>query len=146
MQVTFTRTQMKALLATAIAVDGDFNGVKMILATNDLPLTGTDDLSAVELPDFPGYATSAALTWGTPHIDANGNAVVLSHAVEFAPDDVTTGVEVTQICLVNAAGDTLLASAMLDEPIVFLDTESVFTISFPLTFSQPGTVGDFVIP
>jgi len=45
----------------------------------DLDLAAMD---AVEC-DFPGYAASAAITWGDVHVDASSNAIVLGPLVPF---------------------------------------------------------------
>lgn len=146
MKIQYTGTQLLANLSAMIAADAAFEEPKciLIIAPDGVPPTAA--LEDVEVPSFTGYATSAAVTWGTPHLDNDGNAVVFTHSVEFKATADVDPATATHMGLVSNDGATLLAVCELNTPFTFATAQDVLTVAFPLMVSQPTESDEDVNP
>lgn len=133
-------------LAALVGVDGAYEGAKIALCTNVAPIQPADTIADITEATYAGYARSSAVTFGTPHLDSEGNAVAVALPKEFKPNANGAEVVVTQIALVDAAGTGLLRTAVLDEPITFSTTMDVHLIGFPVVQSQPADTTEDVLP
>lgn len=67
----FKRILLMLKLAAADAVDGTLTGAKVILFTNALVVNKNTLLAGLDVATFTGYATSTAVTWGTPFVSGD---------------------------------------------------------------------------
>lgn len=146
MQNVVTGSQLKSELSDMVAAGGPYENPKMILITNEADIPPEAALADVDQPTFTGYGVSTAVTWGTPHIDADGNAVVLGNPKEFKCTADSTEETVHHVGLVSNDGLTLLRTARLADPIVFSNPSHVYLIGFPLTHSQPKESPEGIYP
>lgn len=146
MQNVVTGTQLLAELSALIAAGADYENPKLVLIKNEEDIPPTAALGDLDLADYTGYATSTAVTWGTPHLDDDGNAVVLCNPKEFKPTADGPACTVHHVGLVDNAGTLLLRTARLSEPITFTTTQDVYMIGFPLTISQPSESPEGIYP
>lgn len=137
MKNVVTGLRLLADLTFLKASGAPYENPKLILITNAEDIPATAALADVDVADFTGYATSSAVTWGTNHLDDEGNAVCRSVSKEFKPSADGPAVTVNHVGLVSNDGATLLRTARIDPSFTFTTTQDVLTISFPLTMSQP---------
>ena len=81
-----------------------------------------------------------------PHVQPDGQAVVIAGPKEFKPNSAVTPSTVNGVGLVDTAGTGLLSFTLLDEPIEFIDAMSVFMIGYTFTLTQPGTPTANIVP
>lgn len=119
-----SNAELRAILARLVAVApgaadaGRFNGAKMILFKNDLTPGQATELADLTVPEFTGYAMSAAIVWGAAFTNDLGNAQVVGGTIQFT---VTTPFATAETIfgygVVNAAGDGLLWCERFATPI-----------------------------
>lgn len=80
-----------AVLDNLILPAGPLGHVKYHLFKNDFQPQKTTPKDAYVEADFPGYASSASITWNAPYLDATLNANVLGQEIQFtlSSDSVT---------------------------------------------------------
>lgn len=118
----------------------DFNGVwygaKAILFTNDIVPTEVTVLADLDVPTYTGYA-SQTVVWGTPYRRNEGGMAMTGPMKEFQMSDDVLPTTVYGYGIVNAAGDTLLATELCPGgPIQLTDTLSA--INFAPEIAQGG--------
>lgn len=143
---TYGKSTFAAMMTALIASMAPLAGGKLHLYEDVTPITPTTDPATLTEATYGGYAASAAVTFKTVHIDPDGSVTVQITPVEFAPTDATATSVVTQVGYLNAAGDTILASYVLDDPITFGDTNDVHLIGFPLRLEQPTGQAENIVP
>jgi hypothetical protein len=78
------------ILSTLKATGAFLDGVKVKLFTAPQVITDATLLTDLTAPTFAGYADSAVLTWGTPYINDNQQAVVDAQKLQFTATGITT--------------------------------------------------------
>lgn len=146
MQAKLSQASLMSALATMTGVGGDAEGAKIALFRDETPITPQTDIGELTEASFTGYARSAAVVYGTIHMDDEGNAIRVTDTKEFKVTVAGPPQEVNHVVLANAAGDQMLAWYTLDEPLIFTDTNDVHRIAFPLYFGQPGETPEEVFP
>src|SRR5882672_5631393 len=96
-------------LGTLVGVAGLLNGAKVRLFQNDyIPNVGSA-IADFTAATYDGYATSAAITWGTPFTDPVNGPVVLGDLKNFiSTGPFTTPNTIYGYYVVDGAGTALL--------------------------------------
>jgi hypothetical protein len=127
------KTQLDYLTATG----GDLNGAKLGLFSNNIVPTQDTVIGDLTPCTFPGYALSAAITWGAADIDDSGSAVTLGGLVTFVSSTITTPETVYGAFLQNSGGTVLLAAFRFDTPIAIFRALQAIAIVPSWTHSNP---------
>jgi hypothetical protein len=146
MITTWSTAALKQVLTNATGGTGILNAGKIALFEDTVPIQPNAVLADLTPATFTGYAPKGPIVFGTIHSDAAGNAVCMVLPQEFKPTGTGPSSIVRQVGLLNTAGDTLVISAMLDEPLNFVSVESVFHIGFKLVVGQPVETAEEIIP
>lgn len=119
-----------------LVLAGDLATAKVMLFTNALAYP-VKDLAFATLtpPTFTGYAVSAAIVWGTPFLDLNGNVVVTGQKLQFLCTADGTPNSVTGAAIIDGAGTKILQCD------IFLNPDGT---PAPVTFETNGDALDYV--
>jgi hypothetical protein len=135
-----TPTAADLLDLTAVLATAPWMGMKLHLCTTNFTPTKTNVLA-----DFtPGEATfvgysAQTITFGTPYIDASGNAVATA-LVSFSSTANTTPNTLYTCYATNTAGSTLQFSARLDNaPIAIVETGDGISLAITVNLAD-GTI------
>lgn len=123
MSRVYPRTSDLKVLTELKTVDNYLDGAKVMLFKNDIVPTKATVLGDLVAADFSGYAISSAVVWGTPFIDANGNATVQAASVQFTQTADTVSNTVHGWGLVGDPGGTpfLAAVERFATPVAMLE-------------------------
>lgn len=133
-----SQAMLKSLLAAAVGMAGQLEGALIgLIEAEDTLEPGTLIANVTEC-QYTGYARSPAVAWLTPYNTPEGHAEVHATPVQFKPTDGVTQSTAKQVILINAAGTAILSSYRPDEPLLFVNEESVHVVGFPFRLTQPG--------
>lgn len=107
----FPSSVLAEILASAVAVDGEFDAAKVHLYTNNIVPAPNTVLADLTPATFTG-ATPAAITWGTVFSDNEGNAIAPGGSHLF-PVTGTISETVYGYFITDTAGTKLLAIRQL---------------------------------
>lgn len=111
-----TKAKMKELLAAMIGVGGILEAPTVRLFKNNYFPSKDSVIGDFTLADFTGYATSTAVTWGAPHVNADGNLEIQGGVKQFTATDGATPNTVYGY-LLTTAGGALIAAERFDVPV-----------------------------
>jgi hypothetical protein len=136
MQFTFPKAVMVDAINALIGATGVLNGAVVGLATNTNILTDLSLFADLVPPTFGGYAVSTPVVWGAPKRQVDGSIQAMAGSKQFSPTDSTVVSVITYAVLLNAAGDTLLASLKLDNPVTLGQPDDELIVCFPAMLAQ----------
>jgi hypothetical protein len=136
MTFTFPTAVMLDAINALIGATGVLNGAVVGLATNTDILTDQSTFADLVPPTYGGYAVSTPVVWGAPKRQADGSVQAMAGSKQFSPTDSTVSNSITYVVLLNAAGDTLLASLALDNPVHMGTPDNEMIVCFPAILAQ----------
>jgi hypothetical protein len=96
-----------------------FDGAIVRLFQNDVTPDRDTVIGDLTAADFTGYADSAAVTWATPFLDSNGDAILPGDLKEFmAGSPVTVSNTIYGYAIVNTGATVLLWAERFDAPVI----------------------------
>lgn len=146
MKPQYTGTVLLAMLTALIAEDGPLETGKLGLIENEEDILPTTPFGDIQQAQYEGYALSAAIAYGTPHLADDGSAQVQVIPKEFKPTGDATESVCHHVGLFATDGLSLIASARLDPPLTFANDQDVEMVGFTHRLEQPVESGENVIP
>lgn len=114
-----------AAALTELTDTGNYlDGAKAMLFKNDITPSVDSILADLTPADFSGYAMSAAVVWGAPFKDENGNLVVRAGSCEFNQTAATVTNTVYGWGLVGDPSGTpfLICAERFETPVQMIDS------------------------
>lgn len=108
----------------------------LALFEDEDPIPPSAEIADLTECAYTGYARSSAVVFGTSHLTASGSVITQITPKEFAATGSAVPGTARQVAMLNAAGTEILASYVLEEPLSFVDANSVYMVGFPLTLPQ----------
>ena len=125
------------LAALADVVAGDLDGALVALWKNNITPSRNSTLADLGEADYTGYAASAAVVWGAPFLNANGDGQVVGGNKQFQPTGTTTTCEVYGYWLEPTAGSTTPVLAVkFSSPVPMTGPLSALIVTPSFTMPQ----------
>lgn len=142
----YSSSALLAFLTLGTTGTGMLVGCKIGLYEDEGPISPDADIATLTPASYGGYAPSAAVVWKTPHVNPDGVAVVQCVPAEFKPTDNSATATVRVVVLESGAGDAIVASYRLDEPLIMGNPNDVHMIGFPVQVGQLSEAVENIFP